>query len=145
MWDHQGKEGVTGACIRWALSTTEQRTRSEVGEEQPIRKHASPRFLTTGGRSPDAVHRALTRDRPAVDRVGGMLLSRNLASTVPGTSRAMTSKTDYERATQLLEADLGDELVALDTEGGNCFGFNPAAALGFKLRELSRQLSNMRA
>ena len=33
----------------------------------------------------------------------------------------------YERATQLLEADLGDELVALDAEGGNCFGFNSVA------------------
>ena len=33
----------------------------------------------------------------------------------------------YERATQLLEADLGDELVALDAEGGQCFGFNSVA------------------
>ena len=33
----------------------------------------------------------------------------------------------YERATRLLEADLGDELVALDVEGGNCFGFNSVA------------------
>lgn len=37
------------------------------------------------------------------------------------------SETVYERATQLLEADLGDELVALDTQGGNCFGFNSVA------------------
>ncbi|MBA3512362.1 PqqD family protein [Sphingomonas sp.] len=33
----------------------------------------------------------------------------------------------YERATQLLEADLGDELLALDAEGGHCFGFNSVA------------------
>ena len=33
----------------------------------------------------------------------------------------------YERATQLLEADLGNELMALDAEGGNCFGFNAVA------------------
>lgn len=33
----------------------------------------------------------------------------------------------YERATQLLEADLGDDLIALDAKGGNCFGFNPVA------------------
>jgi hypothetical protein len=33
----------------------------------------------------------------------------------------------YERATQLLEADLGDELMALDAEGGHCFGFNSVA------------------
>ena len=33
----------------------------------------------------------------------------------------------YERSTQLLEANLGDELVALDAEGGQCFGFNSVA------------------
>jgi hypothetical protein len=33
----------------------------------------------------------------------------------------------YERSTQLLEANLGEELVALDAEGGNCFGFNSVA------------------
>jgi hypothetical protein len=33
----------------------------------------------------------------------------------------------YERATELLEADLGDELMALDAEGGICFGFNSVA------------------
>lgn len=37
------------------------------------------------------------------------------------------NETVYERATQLLEADLGDELVALDAQGGNCFGFNSVA------------------
>jgi hypothetical protein len=33
----------------------------------------------------------------------------------------------YERATELLEADLGDELMALDAQGGTCFGFNAVA------------------
>jgi hypothetical protein len=33
----------------------------------------------------------------------------------------------YERAAKLLEADLGNELVALDVDGGNCFGFNSVA------------------
>ena len=33
----------------------------------------------------------------------------------------------YERATDVLEADVGDELMALDVEGGNCFGFNSVA------------------
>lgn len=37
------------------------------------------------------------------------------------------SETVYERTTHLLEADLGDELIALDAEGGNCFGFNSVA------------------
>ena len=36
-------------------------------------------------------------------------------------------ETVYERATELLEADLGEELVALDVEGGTCFGFNSVA------------------
>lgn len=34
----------------------------------------------------------------------------------------------YQRATQLLEAELGDELVALDPQEGSCFGFNDVAA-----------------
>ncbi len=34
----------------------------------------------------------------------------------------------YGRNIQLLEAELGDELMALDAEGGNCFGFNNVAA-----------------
>ena len=33
----------------------------------------------------------------------------------------------YCRATDLLEAEVGDELVALDAEQGTCFGFNSVA------------------
>jgi coenzyme PQQ synthesis protein D (PqqD) len=33
----------------------------------------------------------------------------------------------YRRATDLMEADLGNELVALDPKAGNCFGFNEVA------------------
>lgn len=33
----------------------------------------------------------------------------------------------YERMTTLLEAKLGDELVALDVDRGVCFGFNHVA------------------
>jgi hypothetical protein len=35
--------------------------------------------------------------------------------------------TKYKRAIDLMEADLGDELVALDENLGNCFGFNEVA------------------
>ena len=37
------------------------------------------------------------------------------------------SETLYERAAELLEADLGAELMALDVETGSCFGFNSVA------------------
>jgi hypothetical protein len=33
----------------------------------------------------------------------------------------------YRRATDLMEASLGEELVALDAANGNCFGFNEVA------------------
>jgi hypothetical protein len=33
----------------------------------------------------------------------------------------------YRRAVDLMEASLGEELVALDAQGGNCFGFNEVA------------------
>ena len=35
--------------------------------------------------------------------------------------------TTYQRAVPLIEAELGDELVALDPEAGECFGFNSVA------------------
>jgi hypothetical protein len=34
----------------------------------------------------------------------------------------------YARAKELLEAELGEDLVALDVESGDCFGFNSVAA-----------------
>lgn len=37
------------------------------------------------------------------------------------------SSIQYARAKELLEAELGEELVALDVEGGKCFGFNEVA------------------
>jgi hypothetical protein len=33
----------------------------------------------------------------------------------------------YRRTTELMEAELGDELVALDPNAGDCFGFNNVA------------------
>jgi len=36
--------------------------------------------------------------------------------------------TVYKRAIDLMEAELGDELVALDPTAGECFGFNNVAA-----------------
>ena len=34
----------------------------------------------------------------------------------------------YERAADLMEAELGDEIVGLDPQTGSCFGFNNVAA-----------------
>jgi hypothetical protein len=34
----------------------------------------------------------------------------------------------YERAIPLLEAELGDEIMTLDPDAGQCFGFNSVAA-----------------
>jgi Coenzyme PQQ synthesis protein D (PqqD) len=44
----------------------------------------------------------------------------------------------YVRAVSLIEAELGDELVALDPEAGSCFGFNPVAASVWRLLEQPR-------
>jgi Coenzyme PQQ synthesis protein D (PqqD) len=42
----------------------------------------------------------------------------------------------YERATELMEAELGDELVALEPQRGECFGFNSVATFVWQaLRE----------
>ena len=42
----------------------------------------------------------------------------------------------YKRAVELMEAELGDELVALDVQRGECFGFNSVAtSVWHELRE----------
>jgi hypothetical protein len=49
----------------------------------------------------------------------------------------------YRRAKQLMEAELGDELVALDPVGGECFGFNDVAATIWRLLERPSTLADL--
>lgn len=51
----------------------------------------------------------------------------------------------YERSAQLLEAELGHELLALDPHQGLCFGFNEVAAEVWRLLERPRTASDLRA
>jgi hypothetical protein len=51
----------------------------------------------------------------------------------------------YERAVDLLSADIGDELVALDAEGGHCFGFNSVAASVWRLLEVPRTFDQLKS
>lgn len=50
----------------------------------------------------------------------------------------------YERAKTLLEAEFGDELVALDAAGGECFGFNDVAASVWRLLERPCTLAELK-
>ncbi|MDQ3144957.1 MAG: PqqD family protein [Pseudomonadota bacterium] len=52
--------------------------------------------------------------------------------------------TIYERNADLLEAGLGDELVALDAQGGQCFGFNATAASVWRLLETPASFDALR-
>lgn len=45
-----------------------------------------------------------------------------------------------ERATDLIQTEIDDELVALDIEQGNCFGFNATAARVWQLVEQPQTL-----
>ena len=49
----------------------------------------------------------------------------------------------YERAMDLLEADLQGEMVALDPNGGQCFGFNEVATSVWRLLESPRSLAEL--
>ena len=49
----------------------------------------------------------------------------------------------YERAKSLMEAEMGDELVALDAAGGACFGFNDVAAAIWRLLEQPRTFADI--
>jgi Coenzyme PQQ synthesis protein D (PqqD) len=51
----------------------------------------------------------------------------------------------YARAVTLMEAELGDELVALDPDAGACFGFNPVAASVWRLLEQPRTEETLHA
>lgn len=55
------------------------------------------------------------------------------------------TKPRYERSVDLLEAELGDELVALSVEDGNCFGFNAVAASVWRALEQPRSFDELKA
>lgn len=50
----------------------------------------------------------------------------------------------YRRAVSLMEADLGDELVALDADAGNCFGFNAVATAVWRNLESPKAFDELR-
>ena len=50
----------------------------------------------------------------------------------------------YVRARQLMEAELGDELVTLDPAAGKCFGFNDAATWVWKRLAEPRSFEELR-
>ena len=43
-------------------------------------------------------------------------------------AEARNAQVKYQRTKELMEAELGADIVALDTERGRCFGFNEVAA-----------------
>jgi hypothetical protein len=53
--------------------------------------------------------------------------------------------TIYQRRGDILEADIGDELVALNVDDGMCFGFNSVATDVWKMLEQPQSASQLRA
>jgi hypothetical protein len=56
----------------------------------------------------------------------------------------MTNDT-YYRTANLLEAELGDEIVALDADSGICFGFNDVASTVWRLLEHPKTEDELRS
>jgi hypothetical protein len=50
----------------------------------------------------------------------------------------------YERTVDLLSADIGDELVALDADAGHCYGFNSVAASVWRLLDEPRSFDDLK-
>jgi hypothetical protein len=50
----------------------------------------------------------------------------------------------YKRAVDLMEAELGDELVALDPNAGDCFGFNGVATSVWRQLQQPRTFDQLR-
>jgi hypothetical protein len=55
-----------------------------------------------------------------------------------------SSTRKYKRATELLEADVSDELVALDPNKGTCFGFNSVAKDVWRKLERPRSVEELK-
>lgn len=51
----------------------------------------------------------------------------------------------YSRATELLEAEVGDELVALEPHAGVCFGFNSVATSVWQQLESPQNFDQIKA
>lgn len=49
----------------------------------------------------------------------------------------------YHRTEELLEAEIGDELVALNVTAGTCFGFNSFATFVWQLLERDRSFDEL--
>jgi len=54
------------------------------------------------------------------------------------------NETRYERAVDLLEAEINDELVALEPSQGSCFGFNAVATTVWRKLESPRTFADLR-
>jgi hypothetical protein len=50
----------------------------------------------------------------------------------------------YQRAVELLEADINDEMVALEPTKGSCFGFNAIATEIWRKLERPRSFAELR-
>lgn len=51
----------------------------------------------------------------------------------------------YRRTAQLLEADINDELVALEPDQGTCFGFNSVATDVWRKLEQPRSFAELKS
>ena len=49
----------------------------------------------------------------------------------------------YKRVVDLLEAEIHDELVALEPQAGTCFGFNAVAASVWRLLETPKSFDDL--
>lgn len=54
------------------------------------------------------------------------------------------TKRRYRRSVELMEADLGDELVALEPTVGECFGFNSVATSVWRHLQEPRSFDELR-
>lgn len=56
----------------------------------------------------------------------------------------MMKDPQFRRATDLMEAEIGDELVALEPEKGSCFGFNSVATSVWRALAEPRDFDQLR-
>lgn len=57
----------------------------------------------------------------------------------------ITANAMFARVVALMEAEIGDEIVALHVDRGMCFGFNPVAASVWRLLAQPRSFEEIRS
>jgi len=84
-------------------------------------------------------------ERPQGNKVDNSAVIPEMSESIGHSEYLCVEREIYRRAVELLEADVNDELVALDPARGNCFGLNAVAKDVWRKLETPKSFNDLRA